>query len=181
MTRRPYFTAALGWTAGILILASGCMDQSPTAPAEQTTFQASLAPLGQGVHSGAVLALSTESATDLTAGTYSQKITPAGGTIDFGVGSLTFPKGAVQHTTTITAEINGASLAVQFGPHGLQFPADAQPELCFDVAGLDLLSAAILYVNEGTVLENWGGALNADSGAFCVGAPHFSTMILASD
>lgn len=175
MTRRPY-SSALPWLAGILILASGCMDQSPTAvlldPATvtpgQAQFQANVRPVF--------------SAAPFAAGTHTALITPAGGSIDFGIGSIDFPKGAVQRATHISATVDGSTMSVEFAPHGLTFSADAQPTLTFSASGLDLGGNAVIYYvdDNGNVLENLGGIVDATAATVSAALKHFSPYILAA-
>jgi hypothetical protein len=58
--------------------------------------------------------------------TGAQTIGPAGGTVAFGPHSLIVPAGALSAPTKITAAtLNGDTLAVTFGPSGLQFKQPA--------------------------------------------------------
>ena len=81
--RRPVFSAVLGTVAGILILASGCAEQDPTA-----------------VQLKPARALSAARA--YQRGTYAMNIGPSGGSINFPIGQIVFPAGAVTEETTIT-------------------------------------------------------------------------------
>lgn len=176
MNRRPYFTSALASLAGILILASGCMDQSPTATV-----------LDPAVVSGEQAQLPTNarpmaSATPFAAGTFSSTITPAGGTIDFGIGSIDFPKGAVQRATVITASVDGKSMLVEFEPHGLTFAAGHEPTLTFNSSGIDLKNGAVIYYidSNGNVLEDLGGWIDTAAETVSAALKHFSPYILAA-
>lgn len=171
MTRRPY-SSALPWLAGILILASGCMDQSPTAvlldPATvtpgQAQFQANVRPVF--------------SAAPFAAGTHTALITPAGGSIDFGIGSIDFPKGAVQRATHISATVDGSTISVEFAPH-LVF-SDAQPTLCFATAGVALpANVSVIHVKD----DGSSSAIPFEvSGSnYCVSPNSFSKFILAAE
>jgi hypothetical protein len=171
MTRRPLFSAALAWLAGILILASGCMDQSPTATIlEPTTVsRAAVAPTGVSA---------VRAAAPYQAGSVSQTITPAGGSIDFGIGTIVFPSHAVQRATVITATVDGETMAVEFGPH-LVFD-QAQPTLCFDAAGIDLTATTtVIHVRD-------DGSSNPVAHSVvgtqvCVAPESFSKFILAAE
>lgn len=168
MTRRP-LSAALAWLAGILILASGCMDQSPTATSldtledQRAQLPANVSPL--------------RAAAAYESGSFSALITPAGGSIDFGIGTIDFPKHAVDHPTVITASVDGSSMAVEFAPH-LVF-SGAQPTLCFDVGGLAATDFTVVHVkDDGTtsVVAHSSTASNV-----CVAPPSFSKFILAAE
>jgi hypothetical protein len=175
MTRRPLFSAALAWLAGILILASGCMDQSPTATVLETATVSPAAVLPAGVSA-------VRAAAPYEAGSVSQTITPAGGSIDFGIGTIVFPKNAVQRATVITATVDGVSMAVEFGPHGLTFPADAQPQLMFGYKGIDITNGASIYYidDQGAVLEDLGGVIDSSSETVSAWLQHFSPYILGA-
>lgn len=172
MTRRPYLFAATAWLAGILILASGCMDQSPTAtlldPATvsgpQAQFPSSIRPIFSAAPFAAVQS--------------STRITPAGGTIDFGIGTISFPQGAVDQATWITAGTDGSTLSVEFGPH-LVFD-DAQPTLCFGVAGVALpQEVAVIHVTDDGNRSSIEYQTIGNS--ICVNPSSFSKFILAAE
>lgn len=175
MIRRLDLRFALAGLAGILILASGCMDQSPTAlePSASGEMQAALPGSFRAVHATIGFAAGTTTAT----------INPSGGSIDFGIGSITFPKGAVSHATTISATVDGTTVGVAFAPHGLTFPAGAQPTLTFDVGTVDVpVGASVLYVDDdGNVLENLGGDFDALAQSVKVQLRHFSPYILGAN
>ena len=176
MTRRPYLSSAIPWLAGILILASGCMDQSPTAVLlDPTTVTPGQVHFPTNVRP-------VQSAAPFSAGTHSALITPAGGSIDFGIGSIDFPKGAVQRATRISASVDGSTMSVEFAPHGLTFSADAQPTLTFSAAGVDLGDGGVIYYvdDNGSVLENLGGIVDAAAGTVSAALKHFSPYILAA-
>lgn len=173
MTRRP-LSAALAWLAGILILASGCMDQSPTATSLDT-FEDQRAQLPANVSP-------LRAAAAYESGSFSALITPAGGSIDFGIGTIDFPKHAVDHATVITASVDGSSMAVEFAPHGLNFPPTAQPALSFRYSGIALPSSpTIFYVDDaGRPLENLGGTVDTQSETVTSWLSHFSPYILGA-
>lgn len=172
MTRRPYFSSALPWLAGILILASGCMDQSPTAvlldPTTVTPGQAHFPTNVRPVLSAAPFA----------AGTHSAVVTPAGGSIDFGIGSIDFPKGAVQRATQISATVDGSTMSVEFAPH-LVFSA-AQPTLCFSTAGIALsANVSVIHVKDDGSSSSIPFEVSGSS--LCVAPSSFSKFILAAE
>lgn len=171
MTRRPYVFVPLAWLAGILILASGCMDQSPTAThLDPATVSGDRAQFTSGVRP--ILA-----AAPFAAGASSQIITPAGGAIDFGIGTIVFPQGAVDRATWITAEVDGTNMAVEFGPH-LVF-STAQPTLCFDVLGASLPDGYhVVHVKDDGTAEKVTHVATANG--ICVTVSSFSKYVLAS-
>jgi hypothetical protein len=175
MARRPFFKAASS-LAAILILAAGCGDQTPTAVHLQETGPAASGSQATGPKVNVVK-------TRYAAGTYAAVIGPQGGRIDFGIGSLDFPAGALSRTTRITATTDGENLGVTFGPHGLQFPEGRQPMLglsYMDVA-TDPEGLQIVYVNNmGEILEEL--TTSADISTSTVGATlrHFSTYWMAA-
>lgn len=170
MTRRPYLSVPLAWLAGILILASGCMDQSPTATLLDPATVREPAQLPASVRP--ILA-----SAPFAAGATSQVITPDGGSIHFGIGTITFPAGAVDRATQITAEVDGSSMAVAFGPH-LVF-SNAQPTLCFDVAGASLPDAyRVVHVKDDGSTETVPHVVTTSS--VCVSVSSFSKYVLAS-
>jgi hypothetical protein len=116
---RPVFSAVLGTVAGILILASGCADQDPTA-----------------VQLKPAKALSAARA--YSGGTFATSIGPLGGILKLPVGRIVFPAGAVDAETHITATLDGRDLAVIFGPHGLQFPEGHEPSIEFELGSLSI-------------------------------------------
>jgi hypothetical protein len=128
--RRPVLSAVLSAVAGILILASGCADQGPTAVQLQPAKALSAAKAYSG-------------------GTYSASIGADGGILKLPVGRIIFPAGAVAGDTRISAELDGKHIAATFGPEGLVFPVGKEPKLEFDVAGLrvEIATLQILYVD----------------------------------
>lgn len=163
MFRHSIRNRAIFSLGAILILAAGCADQGPT--------ESALTP-----H---VAALSRAH----TAGTVAKTIGPRGGTLEFGIGSLSFPAGAVSENTRITATLDGRNLGVTFGPHGLVFPAGAQPELVLDVRGVQVpVHTSIYYVTEaGAVLERYEPEWDALEAVARVRLGHFSRYILAAE
>lgn len=172
MTRRPYFTSALAWLAGILILASGCMDQSPTAtlldPATVSGEQAQLPGNARPILAAA----------PFEAGTRSAQITPAGGSIDFGIGSIVFPRGAVDRATVVTAKVDGETMSVEFDQH-LVF-GSVQPILCFNADAASLPEGfEVVHVKDDGSQSIIGHEVTAS--AVCVRPPSFSKFILAAE
>jgi hypothetical protein len=176
MARRPFFKAASS-LAAILILAAGCGDQTPTAVQLQETGLAASGSQATGPKANVVK-------TRYAAGTYAAVIGPQGGRIDFGIGSLDFPAGALSRTTRITATTDGENLGVTFGPHGLQFPEGRQPMLSFAAIddSHDIATANILYVDEDhRVLETVATVRDIAGRALRGHLHHFSTYAIAKD
>ena len=161
--RRPLFSAVLGTVAGILILASGCADQDPTA--------AQLKP-----------AQALSAARAYERGTYTVSIGPSGGSISFPIGQIVFPAGSVSEETVITAKVDGHTLAVDFQPH-IVFPSDAQPTLTLSFAGLAVTGRELVVYHiddSGHVIDRIAPSINAaDSGA-SVAVDSFSGFILGT-
>lgn len=168
MLRRPWFKPA-STVAAILILAAGCADTSPTAIQLEPTLAA-----GANAAAGTARVVKF----DHEAGTYSAQIGPHGGTLDFGIGSIEFPAGALRNNLRITAVTDGVNVSATMGPSGLQFPAGAT--LCFNLAAAgESEEWTIMLVNEaGKVLEAVPGAWI--SGRFCGMIRHFSAYAVGS-
>lgn len=133
--RRPVFSAVLGTVAGILILASGCAEEGPTAVQLQP---AKIISSGKA-YSG---------------GTYSASIGAAGGILNLPIGRIVFPAGAVDRETLITAKVDGEELAATFAPHGLLFPVGSEPRLEFVIGNANIANLQIVYLDElGNTLE----------------------------
>ena len=161
MVRRPVFSAVLGTVAGILILASGCAEQDPTA-----------------VQLKPAQALSAARAYER--GTYAGNIGPSGGSINFPIGQITFPAGAVTEETVITATVDGRTLAVDFQPH-IVFPKGAQPTLTISFAGVNVsaLDLVVYHVSDaGQILDILSPSINAASSGATVGVDSFSGFVL---
>ena len=125
-------TAAL---AGILIAIGGCAE-SPSAPAEQPTLlRTPLTP-----------SLSRAGATA------SAVIGVQGGTLQTSAGhKIVFPAGALSQPTTITMSTVPGYAGVDLQPHGLVFPATAQPVLTLNFAAAETTGFSrfsIVYVDE---------------------------------
>jgi hypothetical protein len=174
MNRRSLFKAGLP-LAAILILAAGCADHSPTAveldPASLGANRSATVVKGSGP---AVVSYHHE------AGSYSAMITHRGGTLDFGIGSITFPAGALKEPARITAVTDGENLGAVFGPHGLEFP---QPvEVTFRSSSPIPADAFVIYVSEaGEVLETISGTISADRRSIKFLTDHFSGFQLATN
>lgn len=158
---RPVLSAVLGTVAGILILASGCTEQGPTAIQLQPATALSAAKAYQN-------------------GSFTVRVGPSGAVFGFPIGQVTFPSGAVSQETTITATLDGRTLAIDFQPH-IIFPAEARPTLRISVAGLGVSSDRLQFAHisdEGTV--SWFRPVIAD-GYASVNVEGFSRWILAAD
>lgn len=148
MSHRLAFPSVISTTAAILILAAGCADQSPTATRLDPTARVSAAQMvGQKVNA-------VRAEHRFQAGAVQQVIGPEGGTIQFGIGEIEFPAGAVAHPTLIAASVDGETMAVDFAPHGLQFSAGAEPRLTFYTGGIGDGELVITYVGaDADILE----------------------------
>jgi hypothetical protein len=173
MTRRPSFATAVTSVAAILILAAGCSEPGPTAARlEPTVVSASRSAIGaraQILHAR------------YRAGTYTTVVTPRGGTLDFGIGSISFPAGAVSSAVRISATVDGQTLAVNFEPHGTVFAAGHEPTLRFQVPS-SLDRASIFYVDdELKIVEAIATAADTSSGTAAGVIGHFSQYVIATD
>ncbi len=123
--------------AGILITTGGCAE-SPSAPVQ----------VGAGLELLAV-PQGPSFATSAT-GAASRMIGPEGGVIELGASRLVFPAGAVSQPTEIGMRADGQYQGVRLSPHGLQFPADAQPvlELRAVGAGAARNGLKVVYVDD---------------------------------
>ncbi len=174
MSRRPFFRAA-STVAGILILAAGCGEMSPTdvRVAEPSLAASSAA---KGPRANVVQ-------TVFAAGSHATVIGPQGGTIDFGVGSLHFPAGALSRTTRISATTDGQNIGVTFAPHGLKFPANAQPVLKLSSMAppAALTNLRVVYVDAaGRVLEEVATSHDIEGNHLTAQLRHFSTYWMAA-
>ena len=116
----------------------------------------------------------------------SQDIGPAGGVLSMPDGhSLSFPAGALQATTSITAVTGGGSLEVDFGPEGLIFPDSALPVLRLNYRNSDAAQsndAVIVYLDEnGRLREILTTSQDTTTGTAQARIKHFSTYALATD
>jgi hypothetical protein len=175
MARRPLFRAASSFAA-ILILAAGCGDHTPTA-VQLEGSNALTASAAKGPKANVVK-------TTFAAGSYATVIGPQGGTIEFGIGKLVFPAGALTQPTRITATTDGSTLGVEFGPHGLVFASASSPQLVMTTAGFagDASTLRIVYVDKhGYVLEEVATVADIDRNQLRARLTHFSTYAIAKD
>ena len=133
MSRRSVFSPWFSSLTAILILAAGCSDQAPTGAALETSHQAVVLP-----EAGLAPSFSRDGATKKVIG-------PEGGEITAGRITISFPAGAVSTPTEISVAPDRKNLAVTFGPHGLQFPAGAEPTATFSYRGIDNLPEQDLW------------------------------------
>jgi hypothetical protein len=100
---------------------------------------------------------------------------------------IDFPAGALAETTTITAVHHALRLAVEFGPQGLTFPAEAPPTLNFRLGALLLPGIApqnlfVVYFDDyGNLVEILPTELDLAAGVVRAPLRHFSTYALATD
>lgn len=174
MKRRPLLASVITSLTAILILAAGCGDQSPTATRlEPTTLNASRG--GVGHHARTIKR-------HHRAGHFSQTIGRRGGTIDFGIGSLVVPPGALRHPTRISATVNGEDLAVEFEPHGLRFRRGHEATLTFDLRDIRLENdhPEIEYVDtSNTILESLPTTIYSAAHLASTQIAHFSIYVMA--
>ncbi len=124
---------ALSLVLGILITVGGC-SESPSDASRLEQLEASYAKGSTVVESSVA-----------------QLIGEDGGTIVIPGGhSLTFPEGALREATLITARPDLVFLSIDFGPHGLTFPADRAPTLTlsYENAKNYIGTVSIAYLNE---------------------------------
>lgn len=132
MARHP-LRLALSLALGILITIGGCSE----SPSDASRLE----PVGASYAKGSTISLT--SATAL--------IGPEGGEITISGGhSLSFPSGALSEATLITAKSDLVFLSIEFGPHGLTFPADKAPTLTmsYENARNDLGTLHIVYLDD---------------------------------
>lgn len=166
---RSRLGSILALAAGILIVTGGCAE-SPSAPV-QAGASLELLRLPQGpnfARSG------SESR--------SRVIGPEGGVIEISGGRLVFPAGAVSQPTEIGMRADGAYQGVRLSPHGLQFPADAQPVLELRAVGTGVAqrSVAVVYVNDANAILEVLPTVREGS-EVSVSLEHFSGYILAGN
>lgn len=125
--------------AGILVAIGGCSDANPAA-------------------SGAAHFLSrgTQARLDVSGNTGSAVIDSRGGTVQTPAGDrLVFPAGALSAPTTITLTSSSDYVGVEVQPHGIAFPAGAEPVLTLNATGANLKglhSVNVDYVDESGAL-----------------------------
>lgn len=159
----------LAFAAGILIISGGCAE-SPSAPMQAgASLELLRAPQGASF---------SRSGSD----SRSQVIGPEGGVIEISAGRLVFPAGAVLQPTEIGMRADGEYQGVHLSPHGLQFPAGAQPvlELKAAGAGAERLGLKVVYVNDAhQILEVLPTAVVRNE--LTVSLEHFSGYIIAGN
>jgi hypothetical protein len=163
MVRRPVFSAVLGAVAGILILASGCADQGPTAVQLKPAKAISA---GRAYQRGAFI----------------MNVGPLGGTFHFPIGHIVFPAGAVSDETVITASVDGKTLAVEFQPH-LVFPDTAKPVLTFSFAGNSAAARDLVVYHvgdSGEILDQVTPSVDVENSDASVSVGGFSAWILGA-
>ena len=163
--------STLAVAAGILIISGGCAE-SPSAPAQVGDgLELLRAPEGPS--------LARSGAGDAR----SRVIGPEGGVIELSTGHrLVFPAGAVAQPTEIGMRVDGSYQGVRLSPHGLVFPADAEPvlELKAVGAGVERRNLSVVYVDDANrILE----VLPTDQqgNKLSVNLEHFSGYIVAGN
>ena len=156
----------------LLVLVAGCGEPAPT--------EVQLRPDGLRVGSVVQAVISPIA---YGGGTYSRLIGPEGGTLYFGAGSLTFPRGAVGGSTLITATVDGVTLGVDFGPEGIAFPFQARPVLKLNSFSItDSNTTSIVYVDDqNRILSVLPTTVDLSSRTALAYLDHFSPYILAQN
>ena len=153
--------------AGILIVTGGCAE-SPSAPAHP----------GAGLQ---LLRAPQEASFSRSGGESSSTVIgPEGGVIETSAGRLTFPAGALSQPTEIGMRADGQYQGVRLSPHGLQFPAHAQPVLELRATGAGAHQGlTVVYVDDANqVLEVLSTSRRGS--VLTVGLEHFSGYIIAT-
>jgi hypothetical protein len=154
--------------AGILITIGGCADVPtaavPPAPdAEPTAVRTS-----RGTIAGTTALIG-----------------PAGGTISAGGHTLVFPAGALPRPTMIGMKPMEGYAGAVFSPHGLVFPASAQPELTLSLEGADLSQYGSLAIGyqapSGEIMEVYEAERSETGNSISSRIPHFSGYIAVAD
>ena len=156
--------------AGILITIGGCADSSPLPTEGGASLRIVQAPA----------AISFARAADVA----SAVIGPEGGALQLASGhKLVFPAGALSAPTQISMSNHPAYAGVILQPHGLTFPAGAQPVLTLDNGGVSLAAfrtLAIAYVGDsGEVEEVLATDVLAGGRKLRASLPHFSIFVTA--
>lgn len=154
---------------GILITIGGCAEH-PSSPVDS-------GPQPQQVQ----LSVGTLSSAET-----SSVIGPEGGTLSIPGGhQLVFPAGALSAPTQITARPGKVFIEVEFGPHGLQFPAGHEPvlTLSYDDAlnVVDESSLVIAYVQGNRITEVLAGTVDTQEKTVSAKLGHFSKYVLGSN
>lgn len=109
-------------------------------------------------------------------GRYEKHIDQRGGTINFAIGELYFPPGALKARTVITADVDGRTVGVTLGPSGISFPTNAQPILRFRSLPPKRLPR-ILYVDSDDVVLEILPTRMRDRSGLEANLSHFSKYI----
>lgn len=174
MAKRP-LRAALAMVFGILITIGGCAEHPST--------------LSEGAQLKQVRLGTPTMAPSFSRGgsdVVSQTIGSEGGTLSIPGGhTLTFPAGALSQPTEITARPGRVFVEVEFGPHGLQFPAGHEPVLTLSYAGAlnlrEVSSLSIVYMQGTRITEMLGGRVDADGKTVSAQVGHFSKYAMVSN
>ena len=173
MIRLSRIQTVLAGLAAVLVMAAGCGDRVPTG--------VDLRPEG-GLKVGSVAhALIAPSRSHIRES--SRIIDARGGSVDFGIGRIVFPAGALAQPTLITAVTADATRAVTFSPHGIVFPAEARPELRLGISGIPtpLENLRIIYIDaNGYIAEILPTAIDISTGTAVSAISHFSTYAMGS-
>ncbi|HST60426.1 MAG TPA: hypothetical protein VLK84_17130 [Longimicrobium sp.] len=158
----------LAAAAGILIISGGCAE-SPSAPVQAgASYELLRAPQGPSFDRSG-----SESR--------SQLIGPEGGVIELAVGRLVFPAGALAEPTEIGMRVDGEYQGVHLSPHGIQFPAHAQPvlELRAVGAGSERSDLTVVYVDDANqILEVL--PTDAQGSRLTTSLEHFSGYLIST-
>jgi len=163
--------------AGILITIGGCTEQAPTSNAAPE--------VGAQYQRLEVQGSAIGSAFDQSAARVEKVIGAEGGTLEIPGGHrLTFPAGAVSAPTRIRAKVDARYAGVELDPHGIRFPAGAEPTLTLSYAAagpISYVNFAILYTDvSGRFLENMGGSVNTANKSVSARLPHFSGYVIGA-
>ncbi|HEU0013162.1 MAG TPA: hypothetical protein VFQ45_05735 [Longimicrobium sp.] len=162
---RPLLTLA---AAGILIAIGGCAEQ-PAGPAGPQVTKIAL-PEGVSFSRGGAHDVET--------------IGPEGGVLSAGGHTLVFPAGAVAEPTRISMTSVAGFVGVDLQPHGLVFPAGAQPLLTLNYRGAEVSAFSVLaigYFGPGGRLEEVFTANRAEGATtLSTHLPHFSGYLAIS-
>ena len=174
-TRSLLSRVALSFAAGILITIGGCSEHPSTVADTAELQQVRLGAPG-----------SSPLFDRAGGGEVSQTIGPEGGTLAISGGhSLYFPAGALSGPTEITAQPGRVFVEVEFGPHGLQFPAGHEPVLTLSYNGAvnvqDPSSLVIAYMQGGRVTEVLTGQVDYEAKSVSAGISHFSRYAMGAN
>jgi hypothetical protein len=154
--------------AGILITIGGCADVPTAAVAPAPDAEPTAVRTNRSQSSGATTLIG-----------------PAGGTITAGGHTLVFPAGALSRPTMIGMQPMGGYAGAVFSPHGLVFPAGAQPELTLSLEGAILAQHGSLAIGyqapSGEITEVFEAVRSEAGNAISSRIPHFSGYIAVAD